>query len=101
MPHYNLRPVPTVAAYFEQKLGAPLEKNPKPAEVSSPSHPDFHIDTGCGAECRAAIDASAEILQHLSNAFGEPGNRMHPKGPPLRAAVIEAARNVVLCYVYG
>lgn len=94
---------PTVAEYFKQRLGAPLEDEPEPAEVYSPSHPDFHIETGCGVECRAAIDAAAEILVHLTNAYGplEPGGREHPKGPPLRAAVVDAARNIVLCYVYG
>jgi len=97
--------VPTVAAYFQQRLGAPLEETVDIVDGEipgySPSHPEFTIETGCGCDCRAAIDASAEILQHLSNAFGEPGNAMHPKGPPLRLAVVEAARNVVLCYVYG
>lgn len=93
--------LPTVAAYFLSKLGAELENPAEPDQPYSPSHPDFHIETGCGVECRAAIDAAAEILQHLSNAYGEPGNRMHPKGPPLRASVVEATRNIVLCYVYG
>lgn len=104
MPHAKPGPVvPTIAAYFTQKLGEELEAPAQrdPAHPASPYHPDFHIDTACGIECRAAIDASAEILQHLANAFGEPGNREHPKGPAMRAAVVEAARNVVLCYVYG
>lgn len=104
MPHRKPAPaVPTVAAYFQQKLGAELEPEGErdPSHPASPYHPGFHIDTGCGVECRAAIDASAEILQHLASAYGEPGNAQHPKGPPLRASVVEAARNIVLCYVYG
>lgn len=104
MPHRKPGPpVPTVGAYFEQKLKAELEpvSDREPGEVYSPYHPDFHIDTGCGVECRAAIDAAAAILSHLANAFGEPGNREHPKGPALRASVVEAVRNVVICYVYG
>jgi hypothetical protein len=104
MPHCKPGPrVPTVAEYFKQKLGAELEPEAERDRThpASPYHPAFHIDTGCGVECRAAIDAAAEILVHLANAYGEPGNRQHPKGPPLRAAVVEAARNIVLCYVYG
>jgi hypothetical protein len=104
MPHAKRGPaVPTVGAYFEQKLKAELEpvSEREPREPYSPYHPDFHIDTGCGVECRAAIDAAAEILQHLANAYGEPGNREHPKGPELRRHVVEAVRNVVICYVYG
>jgi len=96
--------VPTVAAYFKQRLGADLEPDESerdPSHPASPYHPDFHIDTGCGVECRAAIDAAAEMLVHLANAYGEPGNAEHPKGPGLRAAVVDAARNVVICYVYG
>lgn len=104
MPHAKPGPaVPSVGVYFEMKLGAELEPKAErdPKHPASPYHKDFHIDSGCGVECRAAIDASSEILSHLANAFGEPGNREHPKGPALRAAVVEAARNVVLCYVYG
>jgi hypothetical protein len=104
MPHAKPAPaVPTVGAYFEQKLREPLQpvSEREPQYEHSPYHPSFHIDTGCGCECRAAIDAAAEILQHLANAYGEPGNREHPKGPELRKHVAEAVRNVVLCYVYG
>lgn len=104
MPHAKSAPaVPTVAAYFKQKLGEELEPEAERDRThpASPYHPGFHIDTGCGCECRAAIDAAAEILQHLSNAYGEPGNRQHPKGPVLRASIAEATRNIVLCYVYG
>lgn len=101
--------VPTVAEYFRQRLGSELELAELGHDTSpeyrnhpaSPYHPEFTIETGCGSDCRAAIDAAAEIMLHLANAFGEPGNREHPKGPALRAAVVEATRNIVLCYVYG
>lgn len=96
--------VPTVGEYFRQRLGAELETvDLVDGEIPgySPYHPEFTIETGCGVECRAAIDAAAEILVHLANAYGEPGNVQHPKGPALRASVVEAVRNVVICYVYG
>lgn len=94
--------VPTVAEYFQTKLRADLEhvSERDPAHPASPYHPEFTIDTGCGSDCRAAIDAAAEILMHVMNAYGEPGAE-HPKGPVLRAAIVDAARNVVRCYVYG
>lgn len=103
MPHAKPRPpVPTVAAYFLAQLREELQpaSERKPRAEHSPYHPGFHIDTGCGTECRAAIDAAAEMLGHLANAYGEPGAD-HPKARPLRASVVEAARNIVLCYVYG
>jgi hypothetical protein len=62
---------PSVAAYFEQKLGAEL---PNPftggattdkKHPASPAHPEFHIHTGCGIDCRAAIDAAALVLAYL------------------------------------
>jgi hypothetical protein len=95
--------VPTVAAYFKQKLGSELELDASerdPKHPASPYHPEFTIETGCGVECRAAIDTAAAVIDHVSAAFGEPG-REHPKGPVCRGAVVEAVRNVVLCYVYG
>lgn len=98
------KPVPTVAAYFRQRLGAELEPDrARPDSVASPYHPDFTIETGCGTDCRAAIDAAGEILAHVVNAFGPlPGDaRAHPKSHQLRASIVDAARNVVLCYVYG
>lgn len=96
--------VPTVAEYFKRKLGAELDPgNTRPDSMGSPYHSHFTIETGCGVECRAAIDAAAEILAHVVNAFGPlPGDaRAHPKGHALRASIVDAARNVVLCYVYG
>lgn len=106
MPHRKpAPPVPTVGAYFQQKLKADLqpESEREPDQPHSPYNAEFHIDTGCGVECRAAIDAAAEILAHVVNAFGPlPGDaRAHPKSHQLRASIVEAARNVVLCYVYG
>ncbi len=110
MPHAKPGPaVPTVGEYFKQKLGAELELAELGHDVSAeyrkhpacPYHPDFHIDTGCGLDCRSAIDAAADMLRHLAYAYGEPGNRELPKGAALRASVIDAARNVVICYVYG
>jgi hypothetical protein len=62
---------PSVADYFEQKLSAKL---PNPftggdtidkTKESSPAHPDFHIHTGCGVDCKAAIDAAAMVLPYL------------------------------------
>lgn len=96
--------VPTVAQYFQQRLKAELEPDrSRPDSIGSPYHPGFTIETDCGVECRAAIDAAAEILAHVVNAFGSlPGDvRAHPKSHALRASIVDAARNVVLCYVYG
>lgn len=62
---------PSVAEYFEQKLSAKL---PNPftggdtvdkTNEASPAHPDFHIYTGCGIDCKAAIDAAASVLEYL------------------------------------
>ena len=95
--------VPSVAAYFQQKLGEVLEQDADPTNEADPSHPEFTIETGCGVECRAAIDAGAEVLNHLRSAFGplDGDSTEHPCSPPLRAGVVDAIRNVVLCFVYG
>lgn len=106
MPHRKPAPaVPTVAAYFLQHLGEELQpaSEREPKAEHSPYHPSFHIDTGCGVECRAAIDAGAAMLSQIRTAFGPlvDGTREHPKGAQLRVACVEAVRNVVLCFVYG
>lgn len=61
---------PSVADYFEQKLGAKLPAHPDDDDLdrehpASTAHPDFHIGTGCGRDCKSAIDAAAVLLTHL------------------------------------
>jgi hypothetical protein len=62
---------PSVADYFEQRLGAKLPPaHPGETELdrehpASPAHPDFHIETGCGEDCKEAIDTAAALITHL------------------------------------
>jgi hypothetical protein len=93
---------PTVAAYFLEKLGAALEAKPEPGQPYSPSHPDFNIESGCGEDCKAAIDAAAGMLSRNRIAFGPiEGSPEHPRGAEIREEIVDAARDIVLCYVYG
>jgi hypothetical protein len=87
-------PPETVAAYFERVLGAKLEPGKPhcpPEHAASPSHPSFTIDTACGEECVAAIDAAAPLQGHARLAFGERYD----------AQLIDITRHIVLCYIYG
>jgi hypothetical protein len=62
---------PSVADYFEQKLGAKLPPaHPGETELdrehpASPAHPEFHIETGCGEDCKLVIDTACELLAFL------------------------------------
>jgi hypothetical protein len=91
---------PTVAAYFFAKFGEHLETNAEsdPGHPASPAHPEFTIETGCGEDCRMAIDAAVALIDHIKTAFGE-------ERPDLVAAIVDSApksvRGVVRCYVYG
>lgn len=80
---------PSVAAYFRQKFGAALEADADPTDVNDPSHSEFTIDTECGNCCRVAMDAFAAMLALADQ-----------HSPRMREIVVDAARNVVLCYVY-
>lgn len=86
---------PTVAAYFELVLSRPLADPQRrdPPHVANPSHPSFHIETGCGVECKAAIDACAAFVEHVRAAFGEETIE--------EEEIITNCTAVVLCYVYG
>lgn len=87
---------PTVAAYFEAKLGREFElpEGYDAKHVSSPTHPDFHIETGCGVECKAAIDAAAGLQAHVRKAYGE-------HRPEMLIEIAMLTNEVVNCYVYG
>lgn len=85
---------PTVVEYFARELDAawPYPVNVK--EPSSPAHPDFNIRSGCGIDCKDAIDAAADALKHVRKAFGDDRKE-------LETAIIHACAEVVRCYVYG
>jgi hypothetical protein len=65
----QIRP-PSVADYFEQRLGAKLPPHPDDDDLdrehpASPAHPEFHIGTGCGEDCKHVIDAAAPLISYL------------------------------------
>lgn len=78
---------PSVADYFEQKLGVKLPPaHPGETELdsehpASPAHPEFHIHTPCGLDCKLVIDTAALILMNLAD----------PRLVDHEAAVIHAA----------
>lgn len=67
----NTAAPPSVADYFEQRLGAKLPPaHPGETELdrehpASPAHPEFHIATGCGEDCKHVIDAAAPLISYL------------------------------------
>ena len=86
--------IPTVADYFKQQLGEELEPDPPHAphdHENSPYHPEFTVETGCGEECKLAIDAGKQFLHHSQSAHGSRD----------KAEIIKVIRGIVLCYVYG
>lgn len=88
---------PSVAAYFAARLGRPLADPQTPKRGAPPSfspyHPHFHIETGCGVKCKAAIDACAAFVEHVREAFGPDSDD--------EFKAVEICASVVLCYVYG
>lgn len=87
---------PSVATYFADQLGysLPLADDDEGIKPWSPAHADFHIETGCGIECKKAIDAAAELMRHVREA-----------GPrEISNDLNEIARvtgQIVRIYVYG
>lgn len=73
-----------VSEYFRQVLGG--------ATLGTDSH-GFPLDSGCGEDCRRAIDASHAFLIYVRNAFG-----VNSKAGDM---VIDACRRTVLCYMHG
>jgi hypothetical protein len=67
----NTAAPPSVADYFEQRLGSKLPPaHPGETELdrehpASPAHPEFTIETGCGEDCKKVIDAAADVLKYL------------------------------------
>lgn len=85
----------SVADYFHHKLDSPLEpKPPEPIPVYSPHHPEFHIMTGCGVECKRAIDAAHELI----SCSVEAGFVVLPLS---RTSLIEHTKAIVEVYVHG
>lgn len=91
---------PTVAAYFLAKFGVHLETRDEsdPKHPNDPAYPEFTIETGCGEDCRMAIDAAVALIDQIKTAFGD-------DRPDLVAAVVDAVpksvRGVIRCYVYA
>lgn len=85
---------PTVAAYFLDQLGAPLEVESDPSHPASPAHPEFTIETGCGEDCKHVIDDAAALIDHIHVVCGND----HPE---LVRTVQLATAGVVACMVYG
>lgn len=87
--------LPTVAAYFENRLGMPLVVMVGATEPTpdSPAHPAFHIGTGCGVACKRAIDVAAELLELL-----EPDGIATPQD---RARIVMMTAALVRTYVWG
>jgi hypothetical protein len=88
---------PSVAAYFAAKLGRPLvDPQSRTAhdrkQPWSPFSPEFHIETGCGADCRAAIDMAAAFAALVRDSTADADDL---------AKLIEICESTVLCYVYG
>lgn len=93
-PRQQTEAPPTVAAYFLDQLGAPLEVESDPSHPASPAHPEFTIETGCGEDCKQAIDNAAAIIDHIHLAFGN-------DRPDLVRAVQITTASLVECLVYG
>jgi hypothetical protein len=71
--------------YFEQQLGrAPNDETLK----------ELPVDSGCGDDCKAAIDSAHALIGHIDNAFGD-------DEPDLKANVRYTAERVVQCYWRG
>lgn len=91
---------PTVAAYFLARFGVHLETADEsdPEHPNDPANPEFTIETGCGEDCRMAIDTAMDLINLVKSTFGN-------DRPDLVAAIVdstpEAVRDVVICYVYG
>lgn len=84
----------TVVQYFVKELDSVW---PYPCNVknpASPAHPDFHIETGCGSDCKDAIDAAAVTIKYIRKGFGD-------DRPELIADVVKACAEVVRVFVYG
>lgn len=88
------RRLPTIVEYFEDRLGVGWPYPSDASLPSSPAHPDFHIESGCGRDCANAIDAAVEAIRHVNKAFGEDESEL-VKG------IVDACSAVVRCYVYG
>lgn len=91
-------PPPTVDEYFKLHFGVGLdlddEARAEPIPVHSPAHPEFTIETGCGVDCKRAIDAAVALVAHVRAAYGE-------DRPDLIRAIRMTCNEVVCCYVYG
>ena len=87
---------PTVAQYFADQLGGPLilASGDDGTAEWSPAHVDFHVGTGCGVECKRAIDAAAAFISQIRETFGD-------DEPELVEDVRAACDRVVCCQVYG
>lgn len=79
--------VDTVGGYFRQALGPKLSD---PQDLAS----TMPIDSPCGRDCVAAIDAAASLLRHRRQALGEDNDGV-------RLQVEHLAKEIVLVYVYG
>jgi hypothetical protein len=84
-------PPMSVERYFRAQLGENCCRDEADRAWLDRSIP---VDSPCGADCKAAIDAAAALLTHVRAGFGN-------DRPNLAGAVIEAARQVVIVYAFG
>lgn len=83
---------PSIAVYFKAQLGKPLLTRHH-GKSYDPDHPAFHIHTTCGADCRKAIDAARDLLEHSRKANGE--------REQVTDTIIALTIEIVMTYVYG
>jgi hypothetical protein len=77
-----------VHVYFKRKLGELTDSSRHWKPVNIP------VDSPCGKECVAAIDAGAELIRHLRAAFGEQSGGD-------RQQIIDMVDNVCEVYICG
>jgi hypothetical protein len=77
----------SVDTYFDDVLG-----EHEPIWRGDPEQ--MPIDSVCGEDCRKAIDAARDLIEHIRMAFGD-------DRPDDIDRVTEVARDVCCCYVNG
>lgn len=88
--------IPSVASYFESRLGHPL-RDPQTSASSRKdtlTDPDFLIDSGCGEDCAKAIDSGAALIAQIRAAYSY-------DRPSLVAGVQDTVTEIIACFFYG